>query len=380
MTLSLPETGLHASLRRDFRDLRIELQDVQRKEIDGVSIVIARGSITRGSSDGDTTSVHTLAHHEAPGARIPRFELRPMRARAIGFGMHGLKFDEQPEFSKQYFVWATEPLRVPAILHRKVRDWLLAHPATSFEAGGQGVIVFHPDGLVHGGDVDAFAREAAELAGLLAQAGRFNAATPQPSEMEEARAFAAQLPAFMARSYEKQLEASRVTRANVDTFLRQTPPRNIPGNIARLYQMCFTISGFGLAFFLGGAVFVSAGMYTARWEAIAIGTLACLVGGTMVYFALPRFRRERRLLRWGQPALAEILGVKPTGGAENGQDIYEVQANYELDGRRVPVQCRAAGGGAKRVAAEGRPARILYDPARPEHILLVDALVNSHEE
>ena len=386
-TLSSPATELQASMRRNFRELQIELENVQHKELGGLSIVIAQASIIRSAgfnTDGDSSSSsHTVAYYEGPDAEFPRFGLRPMGLMfkmAAGMGLHGLHFADQPEFSKQYLVLATEPLRAQGILSRRVRDWLLAHPGTNIEAGGTGVMVYRSGSVLQAGDADAFVREAAELLGLVEHARRMAAFLKPPTELEELRAFGAQLPASMLRSAEKEYFARRVSQAEMDAFLRQSLPRKVPKNIAYYYQFSFGLAGFGFFFLAMAAVIGTGGAVSGQWEAFIMVAIFGLVGATMIYFGLPRFRRERRLLRFGEPAVAKILGLESPGIEENGQEIYKVRVLYDAGGQSTRVECQASGKPAKRIAAEGRPARILYDPAHPEHILLVDALVNSREE
>lgn len=387
-TLTSPVTELHASMRRNFPELQIGLEQVQRKEIRGLPIVIAQASITRAAgfddSGGSSSSSHTLVYYEAPDADFPRFSLRPMDLlfkAAAALGLQGLRFADHPEFSRQYVLLATEPLRTQAILHRKVRDWLLARPGMNIEAGGTGVMLYRSGSVLQAGEADAFARDAAELVDLLDRSRRMALARlDQPTELEELRAFATLLPASMGRAAEKRFLARRVTQEEMDAFLRQGPPRKIPKNIARACEFSFGMAGFGFFFLVGAVVVGVGGAVQRQWGAFILATIFLLVAAVMLYFFLPRFRREKRLLQSGQLAVAKILGVEPAGIEEDGQEIYTVRALYETGGQSRRVQCRAPGKAARRIAAEGKPARILYDPAHPEHILLVDALVNARGE
>lgn len=46
-TLPSHVTKLQASIRRNFRELQVELEKVQRKEVAGLAVIIAQASITR---------------------------------------------------------------------------------------------------------------------------------------------------------------------------------------------------------------------------------------------------------------------------------------------------------------------------------------------
>jgi len=74
--LSSSAGDLQASMRRNFRDLDIELEtDVQSMEIGGLPLSLAQASITQDASGdtGSSTSRHTVAYYQAPDGRFPRF-------------------------------------------------------------------------------------------------------------------------------------------------------------------------------------------------------------------------------------------------------------------------------------------------------------------
>jgi hypothetical protein len=81
--LSSPAGDLQASMRRNFRDLEIELEDVECRDIGGLALSFAQASITQDDSGDDeaggrSTSRHTVAYYEAADARFPRFSVRAM--------------------------------------------------------------------------------------------------------------------------------------------------------------------------------------------------------------------------------------------------------------------------------------------------------------
>lgn len=385
-TVASPSADLQSGLRRNFPELEVEPEAVQRQEIDGLEIAIARASITRHPrSDEGSSSVsdHTIAYHQSADAVFPQFVLQPVDfgSRVVAaFGLQGLRFADQPEFSKQYFVLSGAPLRAQALLERDVRDWLLAHPGMSLEAGGNGVLAYRSGPPLEAADREVFAHEAAELVDLLVHAQRMAARSPrQPGELDEARAFAAQLPGFAGAALERQFLQRHVTRADLDAFLRQEVPRRIPRNIAYSHESPKLLAGLGLFFALGGAVFFYAGVVSGHSVAVALATLFLAVGGTMAFIGMSKWRRARRLLRHGQPALATILGIEPTGVSINERQLYAVRLKCVTGGQARQVECRAWREPAERLAAAGRPVRILYDPDHPERVVLVDALVNSGE-
>jgi hypothetical protein len=386
-TLSSDATELQASMGRNFQELQIGLEDPQRKELGGLAFTVAEAAILRNAgfeTDGDSSpSRHTVAYYESPDGEFPRFGMRPMGLMfrmAGAMGLPGLRFADQPEFSKQYLVLATEALGAQRILGRTVRDWLLAHPGMNIEAGGTGVMVYRSGDVLQAGDVDGFVRDAAQLLGLVEHARRMAASLKPPTELEELRAFGAQLPAHMLRAAEKEYFKRRVLQADMDAFLRQGLPRKIPKNIAYSYQFSMGLAGFGIFFAVGAVAIAYGALVTGQLVGFVMLTIALAIASPMIYFGVPRFRRERGLLLRGEVTEARILGLESTGTTENDQEIYKVRVRYEVGGQSRKVECRAWGKPAKRIAAEGRPVRILYDPALPEKILLADALVNSEGE
>lgn len=382
--LSPSATQLQASMARNFHELQIELDQVERREIGRISVVIAQASITRvvrfDDAGAGSSSTHSCVYHEVTDAQYPRFSIRPMGIMfrmAGAMGLKGLDFADQPAFAKQYFLIATEPLRAQAILHRKVRDWLLARPGLNVEAGGTGVMVFHAGGVLRPRELDVFARDAAELLDLLDRSLHMAIAKlDPPTELDELRAFAKLLPAHMGRSAERELLARRVTQADVDTFVNQARPRKIPKNIAYFYDMSFGIAIWGGFFLVSAAVMGYGGFVMRQWGAFLMVTVFSLVGATMLYFGVPRFLREKRLLQWGEPAVGRIVDFESTGNSENGGDVHLVGVRFEAGGWSGRVECRAVGKTAKRIGTEEKTTRILYDPHHPEHALLIDALVN----
>jgi hypothetical protein len=92
------EVDLEASLRRDFPDRNVYLQNVLRKDLGDLRIILAKAS-TAGTIafDGDTTqsSTQTAAYYESGSATFPRFTVWPtnlMLRMAAGILKMGLRF------------------------------------------------------------------------------------------------------------------------------------------------------------------------------------------------------------------------------------------------------------------------------------------------
>ena len=81
-TLPSHVTKLQTSIRRNFRELQVELEKVQRKEVAGLAVIIAQASVTRDAGfhfdGGSSSSTHTIVYYEAPDPEFPRFSVGAM--------------------------------------------------------------------------------------------------------------------------------------------------------------------------------------------------------------------------------------------------------------------------------------------------------------
>lgn len=380
-------SGLQESMGRNFPGLLISLRNTPHQWLGGVRITVAQATIARASTSFDSTpssSTQTVAYYEVPGANFPHFRLAPkglLLKLAGAMGLPNLHFADQPEFEDKYLVLATEPLGAQALLDRQVREWLLAHPDVHLESGGTGMLVYRRGKVLDAPEMETFAREAAELLRLADQRRQLMENRPsKPSETDELRAFAAQMPRSVGRAMDKHLQAQLVTRQQVQEFLRQAPPRKIPSNLARPFHDAWGIVAIGAAFVFGSAFFIGAMRVTRLdWGGIVFLSLFMVGGFLMVFFAGRSAARQRRLLRWGELAEAKIENVEATGVEDESGMIFRLSARFEAAGQAHiglgKVKGRV-GRHAENLADEGKTATILYEPSHPERILLVDALVN----
>lgn len=363
-------------------ELFIALGDVRRVELGGLRFTLSQGSTVRRASvdSSSSPSTQTLAYYEAPDATFPRFSLQPlgpMLKVAGAMGLPSVRFPDQPEFTQRYFVLAREPLGTQALLDPRVRAWLLAHAGVHLESGGSGLLVYRGGRLTGPGELEAFAREAAELLRLLDQAWRAWQKSPtKASSVDELHAFAAQMPASVARSMDKQINARVVTPENVGAFLRQTPPRKIPANISYQYRTPRGLAGMGVFF-----IAMASGLWLVTrgdWRGIAFGALFFLIGAPMFFFGGRTWWRRRSLLRNGGLAAATIETVESAGWMDDSGEAFDVSVRYQAGGQSREGRCTVfgrLGHRAKSLAAEGKMAPILYDPAHLERVIIADTLV-----
>lgn len=387
------ESELQASLQQAFPNLSIHLENILRKDLVDVRLILGEATISRrAGSYGHTSSkssTQTAAYFEAREGTFPRFSVYPatrmLRMLSGAAGLQGLRFADQPEFAQHYLVLATEPLGAQALLIAEARTWLVAHPQLHVESGESGVLVYRAGEMLDGAELEQFAGEAAALFRLFEQARRAAQSNPvKPSAVDEARAFAAQMPASVARSIEKELQARLVTREQVDAFVRQPAPRRIPSNIAQQYRGPLVIVLVGAGFVSIAGFLLLPFSAKGEWTPIIFLSLFVLAGAAMVFFGGRSWWRQRGLLRRGEVAAARIESVEDTGWSDDvrGQ-AHNLSARYQVGGQwrqgRGKVWGRAARR-AKNLAAQGKAAPILYDPAHPERIVLIDGLVNPLED
>lgn len=381
------DAGVLADLRSDFPQQHLGMQNVLRKEVGGLPLVLGELSITTqtGDREGGThtsTTTQTAVYYRAPELNFPRYRIQAaswstkLLRGATGF--QGLRF-EDAAFAKDYFVLATDAAQTPLLIDAEVRAWLLAHRGLGVESGGAGIVIYRPGELQDAQWVEGFMSDAAQLVRLLTQPERL--ARAQAAAKDDLRAFTAQMPASMARSIEKQMQAAIVTREQVDAFVRQAPPRKIPANIANSYGDKQNMALFGFVFFAVGGLMAALFAGMNQWGGVAFLSLFVLTGGALLFFGVRGWWRQRSLLRHGEIAAATIEAVESTGVTEDpGGEVFNVSLGYAWRGQSMRAQCKvsgAAGHDAKRLAAERKAAAILCDPAHPERVALVAGLVKT---
>ena len=387
---SAHDAEVQQALQSDFPGRHLHMQNVLRKDLMDFRLSIGDLSITQASrsTSGDTRhriTVQTAAYWRREERAFAEFSLQPgggTHKLASAAGFRGLRFPEQPEFESRYFVLATDVDGTRALLAPQVLAWLVAHPGLNLAAGGHGLILYRSDEVLAPEALDGFVAEAAELFRLLERSSRqagLKAAPPLTTE-DSARAFAAQMPPSVARSIEKQLRARRVTRDDVVAFLRQKPPRKIPPNIAYRYSGSQVICLVGVVFAIVAGIMGPVFALMRNWFAATFIALFFIGGVALLFFGGRSWWRERNVLRRGELGTASVRSVEPAGWSDDDGEAFNVSASYQLAGQRREgrgtVQGRAVDQ-FKSLSAEGGMAPILYDPAHPERIVLVDALVNA---
>ena len=103
-----------------------------------------------------------------------------------------------------------------------------------------------------------------------------------------------------------------------------------------------------------------------------------LIGGAMMFFAWRWTRRQRRLLRDGAFARAEVIAVEQTNMKVNNQRRYKISVGFDSPRGETMTTYNAYGaevGLARKRLESGDTVGILYDPSRPGRVLMVDSLL-----
>lgn len=386
------DAALQQQLQSDFPQKQLYMENVLRKDLVDLRLSVGDLSVTRSAGTRDDRSSRTVrqtaAYYRRDDVAFPGFSLQPAglmhKLISAGTGFQGLRFPEQPEFERQYFALATDVNGTRALLDAGVLAWFATHPGLNVDVGGHGVVVYQDGKTVPPEALEGFIAEAAELFRLLERSARQAGLKPVAplTTQDEVRAFAAQLPPSMAGSIEKEMRARLVTREDIDAFVRQKPPREIPSNIAHQYHGSRAIVLVGLVFaaiagFMG-PLFALKG----QWGGAAFIALFFIGGVGLLFFGARSWWRQRSLLRRGELGAATIRSVEPAGWSDDEGEAFNVSASYQVAGARREGRGTVKGPAAGRVkslAAERKMAPILYDPAHPERIVLVDALINAEK-
>jgi hypothetical protein len=189
------------------------------------------------------------------------------------------------------------------------------------------------------------------------------------------------MPGLMGRI----VRANLVTHSDLNAFVSQATPRKIPANILkyreRVAPRAFLFAGLVLVFF--GATWVVSVQTNDAGQPMTIGLVLVAVGIAIALFAGWVRMRFTRLLRDGQLGTAVIESIVPSQWAGR----LRIGARCQAEGRDWRATCTwysntmgEAKGRAQGLAAKNKPVPILYDPAAPQRMLFVDALLNVSSE
>ena len=75
--------------------------------------------------------------------------------------------------------------------------------------------------------------------------------------------------------------------------------------------------------------------------------------------------------------------MRPSGASIDRHAVSRMTVQFQAEGRVVQASCKIMGAAverAQKLAADKKPAAILYDPTDPQRILFVESLLNVSPE
>jgi hypothetical protein len=361
----------------------IAAQNVLRpRPAGGIALTVTDMQHTERAGNNKTRTVEqTVALFEQDQLRFPEFKLQPegflvnMLSRVTG--IEDIDFSAYPQFSKAYHLSAAHPERTRKLFDGAPVELLGRRPGLCVESKGGALLLYRPGAMCDAEDLKHLIEAATEVFRALEQSARRSGMTPgaPPPPKQDVRRMVEKMPGLVGVMLRRDL----VTREDADAFVRLAPPRKIPRNILayreRMTPALFTL--LGIVFAVAGAAFTAAFALAGEVIGALVGLLFLVIGATVAFYSTRARYRVKRLLRLGQLAPARIVKCEPTGASINNDEIFLATVQYRAGASAVDASCKIMGAGverAKKLAAEGKPAAVLYDPAVPSRVLLVDAL------
>lgn len=384
---------LDAELSELFSEM-VSTEVILEQEFDGSKLTVCHMQYHR-SSDSDSAGKwvnQTAVTVVAKDLDFPQFTLAPQPGKlmssilqfAVG-SMGDINFDDSPEFSSSYMLqsWAEEAVRV--LFTPSVRNFFEARPGWNVKAQGNRLVVFYHNKKIKSDELNDFTSEALEVISALREG---ESTLDENPDVERKPSQASILQATdqmgaLGNLVKAQMMKIAVTRDQLEAFLNQDEPREIPSGMKRqvVGSNCVLII-VGSMFFLGGLtmgpLFFFAAKESDRFIALPFLLIFPLVGGLMVGLTMRHNRKKTRVLQSGRLVEGRITEVKATNTSINNQLRYHVMIEFELDGLSRNTKCNAYGPGAEAArgfAASGDPVRVLVDPADSSHVVCPDLLI-----
>ena len=332
---------------------------------------------------------------DADQLNLPQFALAPEMEGVFGKILAGLggfgdiDFEDSPEFSESYHLhgWNEEPVRV--LFTKSVRDYFASEPDWSVRGDGSRLVIFRFNKVCQQDAMESFVQKSLKILSLFREGEQQLDARPQlrrETRPEDMAATAARMGGIVGGAIRKQLRKVAVTRDELESFLQESPPRNIPPGLKRQvlgdnFVLIFVGAIFLAAGVIAGPLVLTLGQGNVRWIGLPLAIFQSIVGGLMMGLTIRHRGRKARVLREGTLADGTVTGVSRSGMMVNNQVRYHVTVAYSVDGQERTTTCNAYGLAAEQArtrAASGETACVLVDPADLNHVVCAD-LVTTFE-
>ena len=377
------------------------IHDVIRTQMQGMRIAVGDLTFSRQTGTGTDTQTRTVsqtvAHYESDTLHFPKFTLQPkgflVNLLSGMVGIQSIDFPAHPEFSQNYQLTAVHAENTRRLFNDRLLERLSRAQGLCVSSDSGGLVIYRQGKLCEAGELKVFVSEAAEIFRLFEDSARRSSLTAEAvlTAKADVKALAGKMPGLIGKIVRENL----VTRADVDAFVRQPPPRTIPANILRysdkfapgllmLVGIVFAFAGAAVAFAFGyEALSGGKGLMSDKGMGVILGLVFLSAGGPIAYFAGRARIRIKRLLRDGRISAARIEKIDATAMSVNNEAVSRMTVQFQTEGRVMQASCKIMGDAVQRVqklAADNKPAPILYDPADPQRILFIEALLNVSPE
>lgn len=317
---------------------------------------------------------------------LPDFTLRPKLKGIAGklmemLGNMSIEFADSPEFSSAYSLIGWVEPTVRELFVHPIRDHFAEDHRWSVCGHGKRLVIYQKGRVIKAADHDAFIKEVLPILSLFQLGEEALDARPdlrRETRPEDIAASTDRIGGVAGAMLSKQLDAVKVTRAQLEDFAATSTPRPIPTGLSRqvIGQITPAIVAALVATLVGivfGVLCILLGEGTDRLIAIPCFLGACIgmVGG---YF-LNRYRSGKtRVLRDGTLHEGTITDIERTRTSVNNQRRHLVT----IQSSKTTTVCRTYGIGAKLAnsAKESQnTVRFLIDPTDATNAICLDLLV-----
>lgn len=274
---------------------------------------------------------------------------------------------------------AEEAIRV--LFTPELRERLGDRPGWSVRGQGRVLVIYRLRGAhkLEGKDLDLFRKESLKLCSLF-RAGEHELDL-QPEVSREARpdemiAMGDRMGFGLGRAMRKAIDRLRVTTAEMNEFVAQSPPRHIPRGVEnQVLGRLRTWFGFGFPFLIFATLIIATNHE--KPEDFGVTAVIASIGLFLIGFPIIKRKIKREILRDGVLTVGEILQSKRTNVETNGKQDYRIDLTYDVDGHEQygkMIGYREQAERARRFELSEKPVRVLYNADSPHRFVCLDLL------
>ncbi len=382
---SLFHTNVDASIRVEHQaaGVQVTLCDMQFLQSDqGVDSVSAPRQVQQ------TAIVLTAAEMD-----LPQFVVFPKSGGLLGKVLRGIAgdwanivFEDSPEFSNAYHLHGWNQAAVRLLIVPQLRDLLLSQPGWSIRGHKQCIVVFQPRRILPLEESEPFVVHALEMLELLRAGEEVLDEHPEinrESKGSDVLNTVNSMSGVAGGMMRRQLKNYLVTPTELETFLRQSPPRQIPsGILCQIAGDNFMLIPIGILFtvigFVAGAVtLIMSEPGPGQWLGIEFLVFMPTLGGLLAGFAAWHRNKKKRVLRDGRLVVGQIAEIA-TNNKTTGNTFKIAFPAEENSGDVTTAFCYPFSIGIDHACqqyAEADSVQVLVDPQDSKHIVCAEFIM-----